>query len=338
MSESINSIGDFLRQYRGKRTLVLGAGGFIGRWVARQLTVAGAELFLPLRNVHTGKRTFTEYEIRGTILKHDLLDLAATKQLIREIDPEVTFNLAGYGVCRSERSEVLSYKINADLVAAVCSAIGTCHDFSPPRRRVIHVGSALEYGNAGGDLSENTDCDPTTIYGRSKLAGTRALSQSCEEYGIRGVTARLFTVYGPGEDASRLLPTLIASSEVRGQIDLTDGLHKRDFTYVEDVAEALLRLGSAETEPGEIVNVATGSLSSVREFVNTAASVLGLPADRLNFGALPTRPEEMKHDDVSILRLKELTGWLPSTGVGEGVAKTLSFARAELGLDLALAV
>jgi nucleoside-diphosphate-sugar epimerase len=211
------------------------------------------------------------------------------------------------------------------------------HEVSWPGQRIIHVGSALEYGNAGGDLRENSHCDPTTIYGRSKLAGTQSLSRSCKELGISGVTARLFTVYGPGEEGSRLLPTLIASIAEDQPIELTDGLHTRDFTYVEDVAEALLRLGLAGAVPGEVVNVATGKLTRVREFVSTAASILGLPERRLAFGALPTRPEEMKHEAVNIQRLKELTGWAPPTGIGEGVRKTLLFARTKVDASTATA-
>jgi nucleoside-diphosphate-sugar epimerase len=103
---------------------------------------------------------------------------------------------------------------------------------------------------------------------------------------------------------------------------MSAGLQRRDFTYVEDVAEGLLRLGrSSAAVPGEIVNLATGQLTSVREFAAEAARVLGIPSDRLAFGALATRAEEMQHDPVSVTRLRQLLGWVPSMPIAEGVRR-----------------
>src|SRR5205085_11129237 len=128
-----------------------------------------------------------------------------------------------------------------------------------------------EYGVAQGDLSESTDAAPTTLYGRSKLAGTRALTDRCRALGLNGLTARLFTVYGPEEQPGRLLPTLCTAAATQEPIELSDGRQRRDFTYIEDVVEGLLRLGVAAPNPGSVVNMATGRLTSVRSFVQTTA-------------------------------------------------------------------
>jgi nucleoside-diphosphate-sugar epimerase len=66
-------------------------------------------------------------------------------------------------------------------------------------------------------------------------------------------------------------------------------------------------------------------LTSIREFTETAAAVLGVERVRLDFGALPTRPEEMHHDRVATDRLVRLTGWRPNTPIAEGVQRTRSF-------------
>jgi nucleoside-diphosphate-sugar epimerase len=99
-------------------------------------------------------------------------------------------------------------------------------------------------------------------------------------------------------------------------------MQQRDFTFVEDAADGLLRLGIAPVPPGAVVNLATGRLTSVRTFAETAADVLGLPRHRLRFGSLPTRPEEMRHGPVTLARLRGLTGWAPSVGIPEGVLRT----------------
>jgi nucleoside-diphosphate-sugar epimerase len=105
---------------------------------------------------------------------------------------------------------------------------------------------------------------------------------------------------------------------------LTSGEQKRDFIYVEDVSEALVRLGIAPAAPGDIVNLATGCLTSVRDFVETAARILKIPEDQLRFGELPPLPEEMHHSEVTTERLRRLTGWAPSTMIEEGIRKTIA--------------
>ena len=91
---------------------------------------------------------------------------------------------------------------------------------------------------------------------------------------------------------------------------------------VGDVVEGLLRLGLCEAMPGEIVNLATGKLATVRQFVETAVAVLDLRPEQLQFGLLPTRAEEMEHEPVCISRLRSLLAWEPRTRIADGIART----------------
>lgn len=314
--------------YGGVRAIVLGASGFIGRWVARSLLDRGARLYLIVRDRARSERIFYDYSISGEIVELDVGSVGAARRLfeiIEAVEPSITFNLAGYGVDRSERDEEAAYRINADLVQALCEAIAKKRDAAWQGQDLIHVGSALEYGEIGGDLAEDSPPRPATLYGKSKLAGTQALAHCCRAYQIKGVTARLFTVYGPGERAGRLLPSLIETSRAGEPIQLTEGRQRRDFTYVADVAEGLLRLGLSLATPGEAVNVATGRLTTVREFIETAARWLMIPDEKLLFGGLSTRPEEMNHAPVTVERLRHLTSWVPPTIISDGVRNALEF-------------
>lgn len=191
---------------------------------------------------------------------------------------------------------------------------------------MVHCGSALEYGNLDGDLAEDGPSpQPTDPYGRSKLDGTVALRRIAEAAGIPSVTARLFTVYGPGEHTTRLLPCLLRAAATGGPVPLTTGTQLRDFTFVEDVAEGLLRLGVAVGAPGEIVNLATGKLLSVRDFTLQAAHVLLIPEARLQFGQVGTHIAEMRHEPVTVAKLQHLTGWYPFVSVEDGVRQTIAF-------------
>jgi len=312
--------------YEDVPVAVLGASGFIGRWVALKLTRQGARLFLFVRNRDFAEKVFDQYNIRGELIVHDLQGEEWIETYVK-LRPVVCFNLAGYGVDRNERDEETASSINSDLPARITQVIHKARLSSHDRQNIVHCGSALEYGETGGNLSENADPRPTTLYGKTKLNGTKALMDCCERYEINGVTARLFTVYGPGEHSGRLLPDLIQAAHTENPLQLTAGLQSRDFTYIEDVAEGLLRLGLCRPLRGEPVNLATGKLNPVRHFAERAASILGIPPERLLFGAIPVRSEEMRHSNVSIDRLRELTGWAPATSIEEGVRKTIDFQK-----------
>ena len=247
----------------------------------------------------------------------------------------MVFNLAGYGVDRGERDAETAEVMNHRLVEALAHVASAMPHDSWGGVRLIHVGSALEYGTTGGLLDEDSPCAPTTLYGRSKLAGTQALQRVARERSLEACTARLFTVYGPGEHAGRLLPTLLAAADASDVVPLSAGTQRRDFAYVEDVVEGLLRLAVSDVRPGDIVNLATGALHPVRAFVETAADVLGIPRARLGFGVVASRAEEMEHEGVSVSRLRALTRWSPDDDVASGVARTMARATEALRISRA---
>jgi len=306
--------------YAGTRALVLGATGFIGRWVSGMLTAAGAQVLLGVRDPAAAG-------LEGEAVAADLAVPGRATELVERVRPAIVFNLAGYGVDPAERDADLARRINVELPGELCRALAG--NITSPGAggglagaRLVHVGSGLEYGSAGGDFDEETSARPTTMYARSKLAGTRQVAALCPGLGVRGLTARPFTVYGHGERPGRLLPSLLRATRSGEAVELTAGDQRRDFTYVEDVAAGLLRLGLADVPPGATVNLATGRLTRVREFCEVAAGILGIPDDRLRYGALPVRAEEMVHVEVSVARLRRLTGWAPSTGIAAGIART----------------
>jgi nucleoside-diphosphate-sugar epimerase len=305
--------------YRGVRALVLGASGFIGARVALALEAAGAEVLRAVRGPS---------EAKGAVVA-DLARQGSAAELLAATRPAITFNLAGYGVDPLERDEASARRLNDELVEELCYAVADNARGDWLGQGLVHAGSALEFGPVRGDLSDPWHCRPTTDYGRTKLRGSEHVVAAVQRNEIRGLSARLFTVYGPGERPGRLLPTLIAARAGSGPIELTAGLQQRDFTYVDDVAEGLLRLGLHPEPLAEgALNLATGRLESVREFALRAAGELGIPAERLKFGALPTRPEEMAHDPVFVRRLFELVGWTPGTSIEEGVRQTAASSPA----------
>lgn len=313
--------------YQGRQVAVLGASGFIGRWVARALAARGARVALIVRDANALVRVGLRHIEGAAVHMADAGDAAAICKILARLRPVTVFNLIGYGVDPAERDEVAAQLVNTELLQTLVEAVRLARDPAWPGQHLVHTGSALEYGPLGTRLDEDSPAMPTTLYGKTKLAGTQMLSRLCRHCGIRGLTARLFTVYGPGEHSGRLLPSLLQAARSGAPLDLTEGRQMRDFTYVADVAEGLIRLGLSSAAPGTIVNLATGRLTSVRDFVETAALELGVPAEQLCFGSLATRPEEMHHQEVALERLRALTGWTCPTTVREGIRRTAQFAE-----------
>jgi nucleoside-diphosphate-sugar epimerase len=324
-----------LSAYEGTRALVLGGSGFIGRWVARTLASAGADLTVAVRDPEAAREALARHGVRAPIVTGSLRTAADVRALVGRTEPAIVFNLVGYGVDRGERDEGEMWRINRDLVRWLAEALADSPGGAWHGVRLVHTGSALEYGDVGGDLDESVPGHPTEPYGRSKLAGTEALREVARRTRLRAVTARLFTVYGDGEHAGRLLPSLVRAAESGEDLALSGGEQRRDFTHVADVAEGLLRLGVADPQPGEVVNLATGVLTSVRDFATLAGRIFEVRPERMQFGALGTRREEMVHEPVTIERLRRLTAWSPPTDVATGLQRHrahVGIAREDLGV------
>ncbi len=316
-------MSDWRDAFRGCRAVVLGASGFIGRWTVRALVDCGARVVAVGRDRAAVAQALGEARTSADVVTHDMATVHPRRWLAA-LEPDVVFNLIGYGVDRTERDPALARQLNHVLAAELAEAVASLGPSAWPHVRLVHTGSALEYGSTGGILREDSPSVVTSQYGETKLAGTHAIVEHSRVMGSRSVIARLFTVYGPGEHSGRLLPSILAAKASDTPVPLSDGLQQRDFTYVEDVAEGLLRLAVSPATPGTIVNLASGVMQSVRDFVITAAAVCEIPLEKLQFGVLPRREEEMRQSGVSVDRLLSLTGWRPSEDIARGVARALA--------------
>lgn len=315
--------------YSGVTTLVLGASGFIGRWVARQLCEQDADVHLAVRNKARAVEIFDRFSVAGAVHEVDLSESAQVDELIQRVAPASTFNLAGYGIGPDEKDEPTGQCINADLPATICQSVSRLGAGNWPGQQVVHAGSAAEYGENLEGFAESGKANPSTLYGVTKLSGTKALAACANDLGVKAATARIFNAYGPGERSARLLPSLIKAAKAGTSISLTSGSQKRDFIYVEDIAEGLLRLGRAQNVQYHTMNLATGTFTTVKTFIETAAQSLGMGMHQLKFGSISMNERErdwnMDTNAVPVSRLFETLDWLPTTSVASGITKTINF-------------
>jgi len=328
-------LNELLEAYRGVRVLVFGASGFIGRWISRYLTLAGADLWMVSRNMDKMSRIAKSYGLNGIFLQADLSHAGASKEVISHVAPQITFNTVGYGIDPLDQTDKLAWNLNDKLVGDIAEIL---HALDLPDwngSRLVHMGSAKEYGPIHGPVKEDVQAAPLTLYGQSKLAGTKRLNEFCQKTGFPAIVARLFSVYGPGEHPNRLLSSILMASMTQHHLALTSGEQRRDFIYIEDVAEGLLRLGLPENRKGDILHLATGRLHTVKEFALCVAGFLNYANGMLSFGEIPDQPEAWRHGPVSIELLSQLLHWQPSTPIEMGIQRTVEFImkNAEGGVE-----
>jgi nucleoside-diphosphate-sugar epimerase len=270
----------------------------------------------------------------GELLVTDLGEAGAVRRLISTTDPELIFDASGYGVAKSERDPRGYVTLNQVVPTEVARATAELDDSAV----AVRLGSALEVGPGAHSLDETAPCRPTTEYGRSKLAATLAFD-AARDGGAACLTARAFTVFGPGERPGRLVPTLLDATAGDGRIPLSEGSQLRDWTYVDDVVEGLIGLACSDpvairsrVEPfdGPCINLASGKLHSVRTFVELFAAEFDIAESRLGFGDVPGLPEEMPHPRVPIGRLKAALAWSPPGSPADGIRRLHYHSIAEV--------
>jgi nucleoside-diphosphate-sugar epimerase len=291
--------------------LVLGGTGFVGRHVTSGFGELGHAVWAVVRDRGAASDLFGAPS-QVTVIERDLTEHDALADVFKDVTPDLAINCVGYGIDRGEVDEEAAERLNAWLPRRLVEVASQATSSRQNHPVLIHLASDFERRV------------PERIYGRTKALGSAGFAAACCQLGVRGVIARLFTLYGPGEHSGRLLPSLLQMALGDDTLDLTDGGQLRDFTYVEDVATGVVRLAGADFEIGETVDLGTGENTSVREFASQAALALGIDATRLRFGALSRRDEDTASvaRPADVRRMRELTGWRPATTIAAGVTQT----------------
>jgi nucleoside-diphosphate-sugar epimerase len=311
---------------RLESVLVTGASGFVGACAARSLLDRGHAVHVLLRDP---KRAGRLHDILRQLIVHcgDTRDVESVRSCLASAKPEVVLHLATRGAYESQS--------DADAILAT-NILGTQNLLQAAADAgvslFVQTGSSSEYGFQKHPMRETDRLEPNSVYAVAKAAQTH-LGQLWSRRGSMPVVClRLFSVYGPWEEPTRLIPTLIRQARARRPLDLTSPETARDFVYVDDVLDALLDFPRLRTLGGEVINIASGRETKLREIV---AEVLRLFPGRpeLRWGAFPARQWDAAHWSGDIAKAERLLGWTPRHTLAEGLAKTAAWMQITGGED-----
>jgi nucleoside-diphosphate-sugar epimerase len=306
--------------------LVTGGAGFIGSHLVEELVRRGERVRV-VDSLITGKRAnLAGVEGRIEFVLGDLAEAGVAERAVDGVD-YVLHQAAIPSVPRSVTEPVQCHRANVDATLNVLVAARDAHV-----RRLVYAGSSSVYGNAAAlPKREDMATEPLSPYALQKLVSEQYARMFTSLYGLETVTTRYFNVFGPRQDPSSPYSGVIslfirAFLEGRAPTIHGDGGQTRDFTYVANVVDGVLKACHATGAAGGVFNVATGGRISLNQLCRVLQQ---LTESSLQPAFGPTRVGDVRDSQADITLARERLGYEPTVGLEEGLAQTLAWSRAD---------
>jgi nucleoside-diphosphate-sugar epimerase len=303
--------------------LVTGGAGFIGSHLAEELLRRGHRVRVA-DSLITGKRANLDVIKAAEFLEGDLADEAFAAKACAGMD-YVLHQAAIPSVPRSVDDPVTSNRANITATVNVLDAARKAHV-----KRLVYAGSSSAYGDTPTlPKREDMPTAPKSPYALQKLVGEQYCRMFTELYGFETVTTRYFNVFGPRQDPGSPYSgviSLFATAVLGGKqpIIYGDGEQTRDFTYIANVVDGVLKACDAPRAAGEVVNVATGMRISLKELLQTLNRLAGSNLAPIYKDA---RVGDVRDSQADISKAKSLLGYTPTVNLEDGLRLTLDWVR-----------
>jgi nucleoside-diphosphate-sugar epimerase len=304
--------------------LVTGGAGFIGSHLAEELERRGERVRV-VDSLITGHRHNLAHLKTVEFVQGDLADPDVAHRAVEGGVDYVLHQAAIPSVPRSVQDPVTSNRANVD---ATLNILVASRDAKV--KRLVFAASSSAYGDQP-TLPKHEDMPTNALspYALQKIVGEQYLRLFTTLYGLETVSIRYFNVFGPRQDPSSPYSGVIslfatALLEGRAPTICGDGGQTRDFTYVANVVDGVLRACTAPGASGQVINVATGGRISILELATTMAAVLGVKTAPEFIAA---RAGDVRDSQADITRARTLLGYQPTVAFEDGLRRTLDWYR-----------
>ena len=303
--------------------LVTGGAGFIGSHLCEELVRRGERVRV-VDSLITGKRQNLAHLPQVEFMEGDLADIDVARRAAHGIE-YVLHQAAIPSVPRSVDDPLTSNRANIDASVNILVAARDANV-----KRLVYAGSSSAYGNSEVlPKVETMPAAPLSPYALQKLVAEQYCQMFTTLYGFDTVTIRYFNVFGPRQDPSSPYSGVIslfisALCDGRRPTIYGDGEQTRDFTYVTNVVDGVLRACHAPGASGEVINVATAGRISLNQLFAIVKREVGssLEPDYSN-----PRAGDVRDSQADIGKAQRLLGYTPIVGFEEGLGRTVKWYR-----------
>ena len=305
--------------------LVTGGAGFIGSHLSEELLRRGHQVRVADSFI-TGKRGNLAH-LRGVeLIEGDLADAEVAARAVAGMD-YVLHQAAIPSVPRSVQDPATSNRAN---ITASLNVLVAARDAGV--KRLVYAGSSSAYGNTPAlPKREDMPTHPLSPYALQKLVAEQYCQMFTDLYGLETVTIRYFNVFGPRQDPGSPYSGVIslfstALLEGRQPVIYGDGGQTRDFTYIANVVDGVLRACQAPKAVGEVINVATGGRISLNQLLDVMKKVVGSDVQPIYE---ESRAGDVRDSQADISKAEALLGYKTTVGLEEGLKRTIDWCRTD---------
>jgi len=289
-----------------KKILLTGATGFIGSHIARRLVKSGFTVIATKREQSDLWRC---KDFSNKIIWLNTNKENWQRTILRQ-NPEILIHAAWEGINTKDRDNWDLQKSNFEFSTNIFNTA-----LYAGAKKIIALGSQAEYGIFSERITEQYLPRPADAYGATKL-------HTCNYW----YWLRVFSVFGPGENDSWLIPQVIKSLGDKRPIDLTEGKQFYDYMYINDFTENLMKIiDCKDNTTSDIYNFGSGSSIQLKELLIKLASILNVSGDLLKFGAIPYHSVQSMCMECNCAKFVSVFGKLYSTKLEQALKETVDY-------------
>tara|TARA_Y100000310_G_scaffold345815_1_gene470397 strand:- start:11424 stop:12332 length:909 start_codon:yes stop_codon:yes gene_type:complete len=296
---------------KNTKVLVTGATGFMGRHLVERLLKEGADVHAIVEN---GKLEGVNVYIG------DITDAGFVKRVVDESEPKVVYHLAAL-INRNPDNEEKIMNVNK---------VGTFNLLDSLKGKSVNsfvfVSTAEVYGDNVVPFKEDMNKRPTSVYSLSKDEAENICFDFYENSGVLITIIRPVVAYGPGQTGNMFIPSLVRSLIQGNKFEMTKGEQTRDFVYVDDVVEGMIKSSLTKGAIGEVINICSGKEHILRK-------VSEIIYDLINNGKVVYDQSYRKKEQMRYFgdnsKAKRILGWEPKIDLEEGLRRTVEWHKSQ---------
>lgn len=295
-----------------RKVLIPGGTGFIGYHLCLFFEKKGWK-------VHSISKSKPNKNRKVKRVKYILCDVTNKKKLKEKLDNyyDYIINLSGY-VDHSKNKSIIKTHFQG------CKNLVNNFKRKKPKK-FVQIGSSIEYGKQKSPQNEKflKKINTLSVYGNAKLQSTFFLLSLFKNESFPSTIIRLYLVYGPHQDNNRVIPFVIKSSIRKETFNCSPGSQLRDFTYIDDVVNAIYKTLNSKKSNGEVINIGFGKPKKIKNLIKMIVKYVG--TGKPIFSKLKFRNDELTKLYPNISKAFKILKWKPKISLKTGLKKTIKF-------------